>query len=103
MIPVVVRRWAEIDVENAKAWYAREDERRGVRFVQEFAATVDRIATLPDRFAEVSTGVRRALLHHFPYAIYFVRREDVSVVIAVLHQHRRPGSWKARLKLEEAG
>ena len=102
MIPVVVRRLAEVDVENAKAWYARENEQIGARFVQEFAATVDRIAAFPDQFPEVSTRVRRALLHHFPYATYFVRREDVSIVIAVLHQHRRPGSWKSRLKLEEA-
>ena len=27
MIPVVVRRWAEVDVEHAKAWYARQDSR----------------------------------------------------------------------------
>jgi plasmid stabilization system protein ParE len=103
MTPVVVRRWAEVDVEKARAWYAREDERLGARFILEFSATVDRIEALPDQFPEVSIRVRRALLHHFPYATYFVRREDVSVVIAVLHQHRRPGGWKSRVKLEEAG
>ena len=102
MIPVVVRRWAEVDVEHAKAWYARQDEQVGVRFVQEFTATVDRIEALPNQFPEVSTGVRRALLHHFPYATYFVRRQGMSVVVAVLHQHRQPGGWKSRVKLEDA-
>lgn len=103
MIPVVVRHGAEADVEKARAWYAREDQRLGLRFAQEFSRTVDRIAALADQFPEVGRGVRRALLHRFPYATYFIRREDVAIVIAVLHQHQRPGGWKPRVKLEEAG
>ena len=103
MIPVVVRHRAEADLEKAKARYAREDERLGFRFSQEFSVTVDRIAALPGQFPEVGNGVRRALLHDFPYATYFIRREDVAVVIAVLHQHQRPGGWKPRVKLEETG
>ena len=103
MIPVVVRLDAEADVSKAKDWYARDDQRRGARFVEEFALTVERIGALPDQFPEVGKGVRRALLRHFPYATYFVRREDVAVIIAVLHQHRRPGGWKPRAKLEQTG
>jgi len=103
MIPVVVRHRAEADVEKARAWYASEDQRPGLRFAQEFSRTVDRIVALPDQFPEVGHGVRRALLHRFPYATYFVRREDMAIVIAVLHQHRRPGSWKPRARLESTG
>jgi plasmid stabilization system protein ParE len=103
MIPVVVRGLAEVDIEQATAWYRREDERLGVRFAEEVSRTVDRIGSLPDQFPEVGTGVRRALLHQFPYATYFVRRENVAIVIAVLHQHRRPSAWKRRTRLEPAG
>ena len=102
MIPVVVRHDAEADVEKARDWYARDDQRRGARFVEEFVLTVDRIGALPDQFPEVGKGVRRAPLRHFPYATYFVRREDVAI-IAVLHQHQRPGGWKPRAKLEQTG
>ncbi len=100
MIAVVVRDRAEVDVKEAKAWYAREDQRLGARFAAEFARTVDRIGMLPDQFPEVRDGVRRALLHHFPYATYFVRREDFAIIIAVLHQHKRPGGWKPRARTE---
>ncbi len=102
MIPVVVRHRAEADVEKAKAWYAGDDQRLGSRFVEEFTRTVDRIGALPDQFPEVGDGVRRALLHQFPYATYFVRREGLAIIIAVLHQHQRPGGWKPRAKLERA-
>ena len=103
MTPVVVRQRAEADVERARTWYAREGEQGGLRFVQEFTRIVDRIGALPDQFPEVGQGVRRALLHRFPYTTYFVRRRDVAIVIAVLHQHRRPGAWTTRARLEGAG
>ena len=40
--------------------------------------------------------VRRALLHKFPYSIYFVNEPEAIAIIAVLHQHRRPDMWKSR-------
>ena len=103
MIPVVVRRHAEADIEQARAWYASEDEQLGARFTEEVSRTIERIGTLPDQFPEIGRGVRRALLHRFPYAAYFIRRETVAIVIAVLHQHRRPGTWQRRAKLDAAG
>ena len=103
MIRVVVRDLADADVKKAQSWYARDDQRRGFRFVEDFSRTVERIGALPDQFPEVGNGVRRALLHHFPYATYFMRRESVAIIIAVLHQHRRPGAWRPRAHLEGAG
>ena len=103
MIPVVIRDRAEGDVEKARARYAGEDERLGIRFMHEFTVAVDRISALSDQFPEIGNGVQRALLHRFPYAVYFIRREDGAIVIAVLHQRQRPGGWKPRAKLEEAG
>jgi plasmid stabilization system protein ParE len=49
MIPVVVRELAEVDIEQATAWYRREDERLGVRFAEEVSRTVDRIGSPPDQ------------------------------------------------------
>jgi plasmid stabilization system protein ParE len=102
MIPVVVRRLAEADIEQARAWYVGEDERLGVRFTEEVSRTIERIGALPDQFPEVGRGVRRALLHRFPYAAYFIRRDALAIVIAVLHQHRRPGTWRRRAKPDPA-
>jgi hypothetical protein len=36
-------------------------------------------------------------MRRFPYAVYFVTTEEAPVIIAVLHQHRRPEAWKQRL------
>ena len=103
MIPVVIRRRAEADLERASAWYARDNQPLRAEFIEEFDRTVQRITALPDQFPEVGQHVRRALLHRFPYATYFVRRADRAIVIAVLHQHRKPDAWKARARVEGAG
>lgn len=103
MIHVVVRDLAGTDIKAAQAWYTAEDERTGVRFAAEVTRTIDRIEAMPDQFPEIGQGVRRALLHQFPYAVYFVRQADVAYVIAVLHQRRRPGRWRERIELEPPG
>ncbi len=39
---------------------------------------------------------RRALLRHFPYAIYNGIDKGLLEVRAVLHQHRSPTAWQSR-------
>jgi hypothetical protein len=42
----------------------------------------------------VSKGIRRAMLRRFPFGVFFVVDDDWSTVVAVMHLHRDPGSWK---------
>jgi plasmid stabilization system protein ParE len=37
------------------------------------------------------------LLKRFPYSVYFVADDEQIEVIAVLHQHRHPDTWRNRL------
>lgn len=96
MAEVVVRQRAQADVRDAALWY--EDRRPGLgsEFILHFDSLLERIAQNPLQFPAIGTDVRRALLRRFPYAVYFVV-VDRPVVIAVLHQHRHPDTWKARL------
>jgi plasmid stabilization system protein ParE len=57
---------------------------------------VERIAQNPLQFPEIGSGVRRALLQRFPYALYFIVAAS-PVLIAVLHQRRHPERLKQRL------
>jgi plasmid stabilization system protein ParE len=45
-------------------------------------------ATIP--VPTVAGEVRRALLHTFPYAVYFRASDEMIVVLAVLHLRRNP-------------
>lgn len=41
--------------------------------------------------------VRRALVQQFPFALAYIPRDDVVLIVAVAHWRRRPGYWLHRL------
>ena len=89
---------AQDDIEAAALWYEVQRTGLGERFVSEVDVLIDRIRSHPLQFPPIEPPVRRALLHRFPYALYFVSEDEGGgVVLAVLHQHRNPDAWRDRL------
>jgi plasmid stabilization system protein ParE len=87
---------ADRDVEAAFAWYENECAGLGFDFLAELRVAYDRILEGPLKYRDQRSGIRRALLRRFPYAVYFSLQEDVVVVLAVLHAHRDPAAWQTR-------
>jgi plasmid stabilization system protein ParE len=92
----VVQPQPELDIQATVLWY--EDQRSGLggRFLDELALVFRRIEENPRQFPVIKDDVRRALLHHFPYGVYFLVETESVVVLAVLHSHRHPDVWKSR-------
>lgn len=93
MAEVIVRPGAQAGIREAALWYGSRRPGLGSEFTLRFDALLERIVRNPLQFPEIGSGVRRALLQRFPYAIYFVV-PAAPVVIAVLHQRRHPDTWK---------
>jgi len=55
-----------------------------------------RIADSPFKYQDLRSGIRRALVRRFPYAVYFAVEAGVAVVLAVLHVGRDPAEWQQR-------
>ena len=91
-----VRPEAQADIRGAARWYEDRESGLGLRFVREIRTSLQHINKNPLMFPIIEEDVRRALVHKFPYSVYFVHEPDAVVVIAVLHQHRRPDAWKPR-------
>jgi plasmid stabilization system protein ParE len=91
-----VRPEAQTDIREAARWYEDRESGLGLRFLGEIRTSLQHIANNPLMFPIIEEDVRRALLHKFPYSVYFVNEPEVIAVIGVLHQHRRPGAWKSR-------
>jgi plasmid stabilization system protein ParE len=92
----VVRPLAEADLEQAANWYDEEQAGLGSRFLSDVDQVFERIRERPQQFPAVSGDIRRALLHTFPYAVYFRETDETIRVLAVLHLRRRPGLWRVR-------
>ena len=92
----IVRPLAESDIAQAASWYENQRTRVGLRFLDATGQLLDRLRVSPLQFPLISTDVRRALLHTFPYAVYFRVTEDAVVVLAVLHLRRDARVWRVR-------
>jgi toxin ParE1/3/4 len=42
-------------------------------------------------------GVRRALLHRFPYGLFYRLSEEAGVIFALRHCAQHPRGWKSRV------
>ncbi len=93
---LVVQPQSDLDIQATAVWY--EDQRfgLGVRFLSELDLVLRRIENNPRQFPQLEGEVRRALLRHFPYGVYFIGESHDIVVLAVLHLHREPDMWKSR-------
>ena len=91
-----VRPAAQLDIEEVASWYESRRTGLGEEFTAQLDQLFQRIAAGPFQFPVVDQDVRRGLLHRFPYAVYFATGEATIAVIAVLHQHRHPDTWRQR-------
>jgi plasmid stabilization system protein ParE len=94
---VRLRPEAEQDLAAAARWY--EDQRPGLgqEFLDEALATFSAITERPLANSSVHESLRRALLHRFPFGVFYLIDGDAIVVIGVLHGSRHPDRWKSRL------
>jgi plasmid stabilization system protein ParE len=93
---VRLRPEAEDDLAEAAAWY--EDQRQGLgqEFLDHVLSTVESIIERPKMYPTVHRNTRRALIHRFPFGIYYRIEKELIVVVGVMHGRRDPHVWKER-------
>jgi plasmid stabilization system protein ParE len=87
---------AEDDVLAAHEEYETHLEGLGDRFARTVRDQVERIASMPEMYAEVADGVRAALLRHFPHVVYYRIDNDAVVILSVTHGRRAQQGWEGR-------
>lgn len=87
---------AEVEIFEAALRYERERIGLGGRFETQVNTVFARLVDNPFQFPVIEEGGRRAIVRVFPYAVYFTLEADLITVLAVLHLHRHPDTWKRR-------
>jgi plasmid stabilization system protein ParE len=86
----------DFDIAAAADWYENEQPGLSLKFLDELGFTYDRIAEGPLKYEHLKSGIRRALVRRFPYAVYFAVEDEGIIVLAVLHAARHPAEWQRR-------
>ena len=90
------RQDAETDVADAAAWYENQSDGLGAEFLDEILATCNIIAENPKMYPVLHRGTRRAVIHKFPFGVYYRVENDLVTIIGVMHASRDPNQWKKR-------
>ena len=88
---------AEEELSEAALWYESKQPGLGIRFRDEIAHIVSRIAEDPTLWREREGGYRRVNCPVFPYFVAYIIRKQRIIIAAVGHGHRKPGYWKSRV------
>jgi len=89
---------ADADVTEAYEYYEGAGEGVGAAFLDGVGGAVALLGEHPEAGPAVSRGLRRLLLHGFPYSLYYRldAAERLVEVRACVHQRRHPRTWRRR-------
>jgi plasmid stabilization system protein ParE len=94
---LVIAPEAEIDIEEAYAWYEPQGVGRGENFLDRVDACIQAILRFPEMHAVFHKNYRRALIRRFPYAVFYEYADNTVIVYCVFHTARDPEKWRRRL------
>ena len=89
---------ADEELKEAIAYYNAQSEGLGYEFAAEVKRTIVRIVDHPAAWTPLSTRARRCRTNRFPYGVIYQARGSMILIVAVMHLHRDPKSWKERLR-----
>lgn len=96
-LPVVFRRAARLEFDEALDWFERKQTSLGGRFAERVQEVLARIALLPRLRQCVYQDVRQAIVRDFPYLVLYRVLPKQIRVIAVFHTSRDPAIWQSRI------
>ncbi|MGC3966576.1 MAG: type II toxin-antitoxin system RelE/ParE family toxin [Pirellulales bacterium] len=89
---------ARDDVARAYVWYEERSGGLGLRFLAAVDDAVEILIRRPDAWPLAFDDVRRVLLDHFPYGVFYELTPDEVIVLGVLHHAQDQTKWRERLK-----
>jgi plasmid stabilization system protein ParE len=93
---LLLRSEAKEDIREVFAWYEERSTGLGFEFLRSVRAALSPVARDPQQFSVVIEDIRRTRLRRFPYSVFYVALQDVTSIIAVMHDRRDPRRWQAR-------
>ena len=89
---------ARLEFVDAVAWYEKQHAGLGDKFGVEVHIALQKVLISPERFRLASSAMHKAILHRFPYSIYYSIELNAINVVSVFHGVRNPAELRRRLK-----
>jgi plasmid stabilization system protein ParE len=89
-VQIVLLFEAEKDILEAHDWYESKRTGVGANFELCIEAALDSILIFPESSPQRFRNTRVAIMHHFPYGIYYTISNGIIIVVGVFHFKRNP-------------
>lgn len=97
MTPVRFLQPAEVEMIEAAMYYEEQAGELGNLFLSTLEDAVSNICANPKAWPIISRDIRKRIVSRFPYSIlYRIDYRDI-VILAIMHQRRRPDYWIGRV------
>ena len=96
---LIINPFAEQDLYDVRKWYNLQKNYLGKKVVQEIKKTIKRINENPFQFPIEKKQIRKAVVHKFPYSIFFYINNDIINIFAIFNSHRDPKIWQKRINV----
>ena len=92
---------AALELEEAAAWYEKEQPGLGAQLISAFEHAIQLLREVSPPLTPVGgdagrKGAQKLILHKFPFSVIVYEKELTIVVVALAHHSRRPGYWRSR-------
>lgn len=87
---------AENDIQETATWYEKQCAGLGNEFLDEVLIVCEIISENPNMYPVVHRNTRRAVIHRFPFGIYYRVEKESIVIVAAMHGSRHPKRWQKR-------
>ncbi|MDD5773844.1 MAG: type II toxin-antitoxin system RelE/ParE family toxin [bacterium] len=88
---------AQFEFNEAKEFYEIEQTGLGTKFENKIEQSLLHIQQFPLAWPPERKETRKYLVHKFPYKIIYSIQNDIIVVLAFAHLHRKPNYWADRI------
>jgi len=92
-VKIEISKLARKELDEAVLFYELAQAGLGVRFKVEVRKTISRIQKYPKTWPLEREEVRKCFVHRFPYKVLYSVQDTTIVILAIAHQHRKPGFW----------
>ena len=82
---------------DAAAYYETCVPELGTDFISTIEIAVLDLSDDPEKWPMIGKEIRRRILPRFPYSILYKIDPEEIIIVAIMHQKRRPNYWINRL------
>jgi plasmid stabilization system protein ParE len=89
---------AQQELDEAVEYHNSKIPGLGDDLFEEVVAAAQKLCEFPEMWPKVRKSIRRRRLKRFSYSLLYRIDPEEIVIIAVMHNRRRPAYWRSRIK-----